>query len=85
MNGNLKPLQQAYAHRHPGVVDALRFLDCSHLAARPDLQLVFGPFERAARDVLDLITADSPQVTLFLHKLVEAKDCAVRAQVAATD
>lgn len=80
----LKPLQEQYQDRHPATVGLLRFLDCSHLDHRPDLQVVFLPFVACATGVLDQVP-DGPETTAFLRKLVEAKDCAVRAQVAATD
>lgn len=76
----LKPLQREFADRHPGVVAALRWLDCSHLDKRPDLQALFLPFQQLAREMLYNLD-DDPQVTLGLHKLIEAKDCFVRAGV----
>jgi hypothetical protein len=80
----LKPLQQQFAHRHPGTVGLLRFLDCSHLDGKPELQELFAPFQMTAMAVLEAVE-DGPETTAFLRKLVEAKDCAVRARVAQAD
>ncbi len=81
---SLKPLQESFQDRHPSTVQLLRWLDCSHLDGRPDLQALFSPFQQLACEVLDAVP-DGPETTAFLRKLVEAKDCAIRAQVAATD
>ncbi len=67
--------------RHPGVQDAMRWLKPnpqlpSHLFAIS--QHIFDLGEELLRDIPE----DSPQLTLALHKLVEAKDCAVRARIA---
>lgn len=77
----LKPLQRQFGNRHPSVVAALRWLDCSHLDKRPDLQDLFMPFQDAAVSLLIMLPDDDPQIMLGLHKLVEAKDCFVRAGV----
>jgi hypothetical protein len=63
--------------RHPAVEALLRFFRSAHLPR--ELQEVAGPFEDLARRV-----ADGPQnaeTTTALRKLLEAKDCAVRAQL----
>lgn len=62
---------------NPGVVALLKFFECGHLPAR--LQIIVGPFAELAKTV-----ASGPQnaeTTTALRKLLEAKDCAVRAQL----
>jgi len=56
----------------------LRYFEYAHL---PDhLRPVSAPFERLADD-LDACLADGPEKDAALRKLLEAKDCAVRAAV----
>lgn len=70
--------------RHPSVQDAMRWL-------KPNPQLpshmlaISQHFYDLAEELLRDIDVDSPQLTLALHKLVEAKDCAVRARKHAYD
>lgn len=61
--------------RHPAIEQLLQFFAYSHLP--PHLQEVSAPFHTLA-----LTIADGPQnaeTTTALRKLLEAKDCAVRA------
>jgi hypothetical protein len=66
------PMKQ---ERHPSVAGVLKFFEYAHL---PDhLQAVSRPFCELATTI-----ADGPQnaeTTVALRKLLEAKDCAVRA------
>lgn len=63
---------------HPAVRDALRCFDVDHLPA--DLKAVAQPFRDLALMMAEELPSDS-QVTLALHHLTAAKDCAVRAVV----
>lgn len=65
--------------RHRAVTDAVRWLDSSHLPM--NLRVVAEIFEDAAANVLHLIKTDDPQVTHMINRLIEAKDCAVRAKI----
>jgi hypothetical protein len=60
------------------VADKARFLDSSHL--REDLKLIPTKFESLAEELL-MILPSSPETTLLMQKLVEAKDQAVRAKI----
>jgi hypothetical protein len=66
-------------NRHPGVRDALQWLTYSHLP--PALRRFSAPFYLAAVDLLTEISADSPELTTALNKLIEAKDSTVRAGI----
>lgn len=64
--------------RHPGTTFILQFFAFSHLP--PHLQEISRPFCELAERI-----ADGPQnaeTTAALRKLLEAKDCAVRAVLA---
>ena len=64
--------------RHPAVQQLLRFFEYSHLPQH--LQDVSRPFNELASSI-----AAGPQnaeTTTALRKLLEAKDCAVRAYLA---
>jgi hypothetical protein len=67
--------------RHPGVVALLRWFEYEHLPTH--LQLVSEPFGGLAQKMLAL--PDSAELTAGLRKLLEAKDCFVRAAVEAAD
>lgn len=63
---------------HPATKALLDFFEYKHL---PDsLQMVSEPFCTLAHTVAS--TLEGPEVTVALRKLLEAKDCAVRAKVA---
>jgi len=61
--------------------DLLRFFDYKHLP--PDLQAVSAPFAGLAYTVAE--GPDDPEMRMALRKLLEAKDCAVRAHIAQRD
>lgn len=69
--------------RHPGVENVLKFFHYKHLPA--ELQSVSKTIHDAAVSIVNAIPQDSPQLTLGLHKLLEAKDCFVRADAEAKD
>jgi hypothetical protein len=64
--------------RHPSTAALLRWFDNGHLPA--DLQAVSGAIGNVARNVADLLP-DSPELSAGLRKLLEAKDCLVRAAI----
>lgn len=64
--------------RHPGTEHLLRYFEYSHLPER--LQGFSAPFAELAHDVV-VSLPDGPELTAGLRKLLEAKDCIVRAAV----
>ena len=62
--------------RHPGTTHLLRYFAYGHLPER--LQLVSRPFAELADQLADALP-DGPELTAGLRKLLEAKDCCVRA------
>lgn len=54
----------------------LQFFKYEHLPEH--LQNVSRPFGELAKDIVDTLP-DNPERTVALRKLLEAKDCAVRA------
>lgn len=74
-------LQEIAAGRHPSVREITQFFTYDHLPAG----MVRGTsqwFAMLAGDLLNSLP-DSPELTAGLRKLLEAKDCFVRAAVAA--
>ena len=71
------------AGRHPSTTALLRWFASEHLPA--DLRAVSGHFEAMANDLLRLVPFDSAELSTALRKLLEAKDCAVRAAIEARD
>lgn len=65
--------------RHPATQQLLDFFAYDHLP--PALAAVSKPFSDLAHQVADG-DGSGPEVTVCLRKLLEAKDCAVRAHVA---
>jgi len=60
---------------HPAVVDVLRYFDYGHLPAH--LQAFSRPLHHLAHALVGQLSG--PQLTIGLHKLLEAKDAFVRA------
>lgn len=60
---------------HPATEKTLSYFTFEHLPE--DLQAISKPFCELAQHVAE--TVDGPQATIALQKLLEAKDCAVRA------
>lgn len=56
----------------------LQFFEYAHLKA--ELAAISAPFCRLAKDMCDLLPRN-PERTAALRKLLEAKDCAVRARL----
>jgi len=66
--------------RHPSVRHFQPYFSTEHLPEQ--LAALSRPFGRLADELLGLLADDTPEVSACLRKLVEAKDCAVRARVA---
>ena len=65
---------------HPSTEALLKFFEYEHLP--PKLKIVSEPFYTLANNLVyraDELLLDGPELTVALRKLLEAKDCAVRA------
>ena len=60
---------------HPSTEAILKFFEYEHLPAH--LQIISRPFNELAYEMADRL--DWPELTAGLRKLLEAKDCFVRA------
>jgi hypothetical protein len=65
---------------HPSIQALLEFFETAHLDR--GLALVVTPFGHLARELAVRAPAD-PETSVAIRKLVEAKDCAVRAAIRA--
>lgn len=65
-------------NRHPSTTHVLRYFEYDHLPER--LQEYSAPFAELAHEVVGHLS-DGPELTAGLRKLLEAKDCIVRAAV----
>lgn len=63
--------------RHPAIESLLKFFEYDHLPE--SLQPVSKAFHTLAHELAADINLDGPELTVALRKLLEAKDCAVRA------
>jgi hypothetical protein len=68
---------EVYEGRHPSVVSLAKFFSFTHLG-RDDLQKISQQCCLLAEVMLNEL-ADGPELTAGLRKLLEAKDCFVRA------
>lgn len=66
-------------HHHPAVAHVLQFFVWAHLDG--DLRAVSQPFAELAHKMADALPQNA-ETTTMLRKLLEAKDCAVRALLA---
>lgn len=64
--------------RHPGTISIMRWFKSDHLPER--LRAVSQPCADLAADMVNAIP-DGPELTAGLRKLLEAKDCFVRAEL----
>lgn len=80
--GSREAFAQEIKDRHPSVAALIKYFAWSHLPLT--LQFVSAPFGELAVDLLHRVP-DGPELTAALRKLVEAKDCAVRAALDAQD
>lgn len=62
--------------RHPSTTHILRYFEYDHLPA--NLAWFSAPFHALAHEMVDHLP-DGPELTAGLRKLLEAKDCMVRA------
>lgn len=69
-------LADKHADRHPGTVGLLRYFAWEHLPVH--LQVVSRPCGDLADEMVTALP-DGPELTTGLRKLLEAKDCFVRA------
>jgi hypothetical protein len=70
--------------RHPATTQLLRWFEFDHL--RPGLREISEAFHDLAHNLADdPLIEQGPELTTALRKLLEAKDCAVRAAIAAAD
>lgn len=68
--------------RHRAVQDALRFFGYKHLPQGLPRN-VSAMMASVAGELLTMIEVDDPELTRGLSRLLEAKDCLVRAAIAA--
>lgn len=73
---------QETGNRHPSTMNALKWFAWYHLPE--DLANISKPFHELAHNLSGAV-GDCPQLTIALHKLLEAKDCAVRAYLDTKD
>lgn len=66
------------SQRHPGTAHFAPLFESAHLP--PHLRAVSAPFEALATEMLEALP-DGPELSAGLRKLLEAKDCFVRAAV----
>lgn len=64
---------------HPATSAILRYFTWDHLP--PHLQAISKPFADLAHSLVGELGLDGPELTVALRKLLEAKDCAVRARL----
>jgi len=64
---------------HPATAAILRHFEYSHLPEH--LREVSRPFCELAKDLIAVHELEGPELTAALRKLLEAKDCAVRAAI----
>jgi len=62
--------------RHPAIRQIARYFTYDHLPE--PLQSISAPCAQLAEDMIELLP-DGPELTTGLRKLLEAKDCFVRA------
>jgi hypothetical protein len=72
-------MRSAWDDRHPGTQHFETMFEFSHLP--PHLAIISKPFGDLAAVLVESLP-DGPELSVGLRKLVEAKDCFVRAQVA---
>lgn len=69
--------------RHPSVEEKIQYFKYDHLPL--DLQDASRICHDAMVELINSISTDSPQLSLGLQKLLEAKDCFVRAKMVDLD
>ena len=82
-------IRERLKDRNRAVIDAAQWFAFDHLPVRPG-SAGSSPRDVSARvagiayEMIDLLP-DSPELTHALRRLIEAKDCLVRAAIAAQD
>jgi hypothetical protein len=71
-------IREGYEDRHPATRQLLQWFASDHLPA--NLQEVASGIREAAYEVVDAVP-DGPELSAGLRKLLEAKDCFVRARL----
>lgn len=71
-------MSDPYSGRHPDTSHVAKYFSYAHLP--PHLQEVSRPFQELADQMIQGLP-DGPELTAGLRKLLEAKDCFVRAAV----
>ncbi len=79
--GTRELMEEAAHGRHPSTVSIMRHFAWAHLPE--DLQKVSKQFGTLAVQMLSILP-DSPELVAGLRKLIESKDCMVRAHIDAT-
>lgn len=74
--GTAEAFAAAVEGRHPGTVGIVRYFAWAHLPEH--LQAVSRPLGLLALEMVGVLP-DGPELTAGLRKLLEAKDCFVRA------
>lgn len=74
----MSELPERHEHRHEATKHLLRLFRYDHLPS--DLQVVSEPATHLAFSMADALP-DGPELSTGLRKLLEAKDCFVRAAV----
>lgn len=74
-------MTEAYEGRHPGTRHIMQYFTYGHLA-KSEMQAVSAACGQLAEQMVATLP-DSPELTEGLRKLLEAKDCLVRAMVTA--
>ena len=76
------PIEDLYidvVDRHPDIQEIARWFEFSHLDE--PLRSISESCADLASEMLDVITVESAELTHGLRKLLEAKDCLVRAMI----
>jgi hypothetical protein len=82
VSGEYEYVEEQSRLRHPSVRQVARWFDFRHLAdGKP--RVVSTVVADLAGDILAMIPDDDPELIAGLRKLLEAKDCFVRAAIAA--
>jgi hypothetical protein len=66
------------SERHPSVESLLRWL-CVNPRLPEEIRPIASWCQALSEQVMDVVPTDSPELTAGLRKLLEAKDCFVRA------
>ncbi len=65
--------------RHPSVEAIIKYFSYDHLSGKP--KEISSKCKDLVTEMLNELPEDSPELTVGLRKLLEAKDCFVRASL----